>query len=754
MCCGPWLSCSPPLSLCLEWSMLQPAQGDMLTFLIVTGGSVWLLMEFAFSIFEKMQAQEILRSLRLPEFDDFSQFFRSFPTTTLVGIGACAAVIAYWFASRPKAVKPPCNLRMQSEEVEGSNGARHSVLGDGPKLLTHYYDDARTMYEVFQRGRHISENAPCLGSRKPNQPYEWLSYKKVSDRAEWLGSGLLQQGCKPSAEQFIGVFAQNRPEWIISELACYTYSMVVVPLYDTLGHGAIRYIINTADISTVICDKPDKARLLLEHVEKGETPGLKSIVLMDPVGLELTERGRTCSVRIQTMQELEECGRMNRRAPLPPKPEDLSIVCFTSGTTGKPKGAMLSHGNVVADFSGFLKVTEKVIFPTQDDVLISFLPLAHMFERIIQSVVYCHGGRIGFFQGDIRLLSDDMKTLRPTIFPVVPRLLNRMYDKIFSQADTPIKRWILEFASKRKEAEVWRGIIRNDSLWDRLLFNKVQASLGGRVRMIVTGAAPASPTVLGFLRATLGCQVYEGYGQTECTAGCTFTTPGDWTSGHVGAPLPCNLIKLVDVEEMNYFTSKGEGEICVKGPNVFKGYLKDKQKTAEALDKDGWLYTGDVGKWLPNGTLKIIDRKKHIFKLAQGEYIAPEKIENIYIRSEPVSQIYVHGDSLQAFLVGIVVPDMEVMPGWARKKKFEGSFEELCNNLELKKAIMNDMVRLGKESGLHSFEQVKAIHIHTEMFSVQNGLLTPTLKAKRPELRDFFKQRIEELYSRVSLVKD
>nr|XP_010303780.1 PREDICTED: long-chain-fatty-acid--CoA ligase 6 isoform X3 [Balearica regulorum gibbericeps] len=623
-----------------------------------------------------MQAQEILRSLRLPEFDDLSQFFRNLPATAL-----------------------------------GLAGARRSVIGDSPQLLTHYYDDARTMYEVFRRGFSISENGPCLGFRKPKQPYQWLSYKEVAERAEALGSGLLQQGCKPSTKQFIGVFAQNRPEWIISELACYTYSMVVVPLYDTLGPGAIRYIVNTADISTVICDKPEKARTLLDHVERRETPGLSSIILMDPFEKELTERGRCCGVRIQTMQEVEDRGRESRRVPVPPRPEDLSIVCFTSGTTGNPKGAMLTHGNVVADFSGFLKVTE----------------------------------------GDIRLLSDDMKALRPTIFPVVPRLLNRMYDKIFSQADTSLKRWILEFAAKRKKAEVRNGIIRNDSLWDKLFFNKIQASLGGCVRMIVTGAAPASPTVLGFLRAALGCQVYEGYGQTECTAGCTFTTPGDWTSGHVGAPLPCNLIRLKDVEELNYFASKGEGEICVKGPNVFKGYLKDEEKTTEALDQEGWLHTGDIGKWLPNGTLKIIDRKKHIFKLAQGEYIAPEKIENIYIRSDPVAQIYVHGDSLQAFLVGIVVPDPEVMPGWAKKRGFDGTYAELCKNKELQQAIMEDMVRLGKESGLHSFEQVKAIYIHSDMFSVQNGLLTPTLKAKRPELRDYFKKQIEELYSSISI---
>ncbi|XP_036280111.1 long-chain-fatty-acid--CoA ligase 6 isoform X3 [Pipistrellus kuhlii] len=694
-----------------------------------------------------MQTQEILRMLRLAELGDVGQFFHSLSATTLMSMGALAAILAYWFTHRPKALQPPCDLLMQSEEVEGSDGARRSVVGGSPHLLTHYYSDARTMYQVFHRGLRLSGNGPCLGFRKPNQPYQWLSYQEVANRAEFLGSGLLQHDCKASTDQLIGVFSQNRPEWIIAELACYTYSMVVVPLYDTLGPGAIHYIINTANISIVIVDNPQKAQVLLEHVEKELTPGLKMIILMDPFEEALKDRGQACGVAIKSMQAVEECGQQNPHEPVPPNPNDLSIVCFTSGTTGNPKGAMLTHGNVVADFSGFLKVTEKVIFPRQDDVLISFLPLAHMFERVIQAVVYCHGGRVGFFQGDIRLLSDDMKALRPTIFPVVPRLLNRMYDKIFSQANTPLKRWLLEFAAKRKHAEVQSGIIRSDSIWDGIFFNKVQASLGGRVRMIVTGAAPASPTVLGFLRAALGCQVYEGYGQTECTAGCTFTTPGDWTSGHVGAPLPCNHIKLVDVMELNYWTSKGEGEICVRGPNVFKGYLKDPERTKEALDSDGWLHTGDIGKWLPAGTLKIIDRKKHIFKLAQGEYVAPEKIENIYSRSDPVAQIYVHGDSLQAFLVGIVVPDPEVMPSWAQKRGIEGTYTELCANKEVKKAILEDMVRLGKESGLHSFEQVKAIHIHSDMFSVENGLLTPTLKAKRPELREYFKKQIQELYS-------
>ncbi|KAK7144096.1 hypothetical protein R3I93_015066 [Phoxinus phoxinus] len=722
----------------------------MLAFALVAG-SVWVVLELSSTLMEKMQSRDLLLGLHLPELEDLGEFIRSLPTSTLLGLGALTAVLAYWISHRPRAIVPPCDLRHQSREEQMEDGARGSMMGSGSELLSYYHEDAKTLYEVFQRGLHITGDGPFLGSRLPNQPYKWLSYKEVFRRAEDLGSGLLSQGCQPNTAQFIGVFAQNRPEWIISELACYSYSMVVVPLYDTLGPDAIRYIINTAEIATVICDKPEKATVLLGNVQRRETPGLKMIILMDAFEAQLVEEGQKCGVHIQALKDVEALGRDHYRKPVPPAPDDLSIVCFTSGTTGDPKGVMLTHGNVVADFAGFLKVTDKVIFPNQDDVLISFLPLAHMFERLIESVVICHGGKIGFFQGDIRLLPDDMKALRPTIFPVVPRLLNRMYDKIFSQANNSVKRWLLNFAAKRKGSEVSRGVIRCDSVWDKIFFHKIQASLGGRLRMIITGAAPASPSVLGFLRAVLGCQVYEAYGQTECTAGCTFTTPGDWTSGHVGAPLPCNLIKLVDVAEKNYFAAKGEGEVCVKGPNVFKGYLKDPVRTAETLDTDGWLHTGDIGKWLPNGTLKIIDRKKHIFKLAQGEYISPEKIENIYIRSEPVSQLYVHGDSLQSCLVGIIVPDPEVFPSWAQKKGFEGCFNELCDNKDLKKAILDDMVRLGKASGLHSFEQVKDIHIHKEMFSIQNGLLTPTLKAKRPELKEYFKMEIEQLYSNISM---
>ncbi|XP_039632432.1 long-chain-fatty-acid--CoA ligase 5 isoform X1 [Polypterus senegalus] len=672
-------------------------------------------------------------------------FFTPLPTPAIVALFSFGALVLLWLLTQPKPVRPPVDLQRQS--VGTKDGARRSALLKSDSLMAYYYDDARTLYEVFQRGLHVSGNGPCLGYRKPKQPYQWLTYKQVSNKAEFLGSALLHRGLKPAANQFIGIFAQNRPEWIISELACYTYSMVAVPLYDTLGPEALVFIIKKAEISTVICDKPDKAEILLSNSEKGLTPVLNTIILMDSFESELKERGAKCSVEILSMQETEELGKNNLRKPIPPKPEDLSIVCFTSGTTGDPKGAMLTHENVVADAAGFIKSLESTFSPVPDDVTISYLPLAHMFERVVQTVLYSNGARVGFFQGDVRLLTDDMKALKPTVFPVVPRILNRVYDKIQSGAQTPFQKRILNFAARMKHAEVKKGIIRNNSIWDKLIFQKVQLTMGGCVRVMVTGAAPISPPVLSFLRAALGCQIFEAYGQTECTAGCTFTMAGDWTAGHVGVPISCNIVKLVDVEEMNYFASNGEGEVCIKGKNVFIGYLKDQEKTSEALDEDGWLHTGDIGKWLPSGTLKIIDRKKNIFKLAQGEYIAPEKIENVYIRSGPVAQVFVHGESLQSCLIGIVVPDPETLPDFAAKLGIQGSYEDLCKNAEVKKAILEDMLKLGKAAGLKTFEQVKDLYIHPEQFTIENGLLTPTLKAKRAELSKFFKLQIDSLYA-------
>uniref|UniRef100_A0A671M9I1 Arachidonate--CoA ligase n=1 Tax=Sinocyclocheilus anshuiensis TaxID=1608454 RepID=A0A671M9I1_9TELE len=653
-----------------------------------------------------MQFQDWLRSLRFTG-----------------GDGALASLTTYWLVTRPRPIQPPCDLQAQSISVQGDQSCRRSALLTDDNLLEFYYEDTKTVYDMFQRGLRIAGNGPCLGFRKPGEPYQWIAYTEVAERAQVLGSGLLAKGCKPNPQQFVGIFAQNRPEWVIAELACYTFSMALVPLYDTLGLDAMVHILNLVEISMVICDKEDKAESLLKNKEKGVTTTLSCLVLFSPFSAALLERGRKCGVEILQLSQI-----MVRNIP---------------------KGAMITHGNIASNTSSVIKILEGYFVIRQEDVSISYLPLAHMFERMIQVSMFCHGARVGFYQGDISLLMDDIKTLKPTFFPVVPRLLNRIYDKILGSVTSPLKRAFLHYAVRRKQAELSSGVVRNNSMWDRLIFNKIQASLGGNLRFILTASAPISPTVLSFLRATLGCLIFEGYGQTECTAGCTFSMPGDWSAGHVGAPLPCAMVKLTDIPDMNYYAKNGEGEICIRGHSVFRGYLKDEERTGEALDADGWLHTGDVGQWLPNGTLRIVDRKKHIFKLSQGEYIAPEKIENVYTRCVPVLQVFVHGDSLQSCVS--LFPDPEVFVDWAKERGIVGSYEELCQNPDVKKAVLEDMTAVGKEAGLKSFEQVKDFYLHPEMFSVSNGLLTPTLKSKRVDLRRVFSEQIAQLYSKSSI---
>uniref|UniRef100_A0AAZ3QU28 Arachidonate--CoA ligase n=1 Tax=Oncorhynchus tshawytscha TaxID=74940 RepID=A0AAZ3QU28_ONCTS len=667
----------------------------------------------------------------LPSSSSFSLSSLSRSPSSLLGIGALASLTAYWLVTRRRPMQPPCDLNAQSIAVQGEPNWRRSALLKDDALLEFYYDDTRTAYDMFQRGLRVAGNGPCLGFRKPGEPYQWISYTEVCGSLV-LGSGLLGKGCQPNPQQFVGIFAQNRPEvqkycsvslcwwqWIISELACYTFSMAVVPLYDTLGEEAMVHILNLGKISLVICDKEEKAESLLGNKEKGATPTLSCLVLFNDCSDAIVERGKNCGVEILELTQL-----------MPPKPQDLAVVCFTSGTTG-----------TICFYRSLCESSCK-------DVSISYLPLAHMFERMIQVVsMFCHGARVGFYQGDISLLMDDIKTLKPTFFPVVPRLLNRIYDKILGSVTSPLRRAVLHYAVRRKQAELSSGVVRNNSLWDRLVFNRIQANLGGNLRFILTASAPISPTVLSFLRATLGCLIFEGYGQTECTAGCTFSMPGDWSAGHVGAPLPCAMVKLVDIPDMNYYAKNGEGEICIRGHSVFRGYLKDEEKTAEALDSDGWLHSGDVGQWLLNGTLRIIDRKKHIFKLSQGEYIAPERIENVYMRCVPVLQVFVHGDSLKSHLIGIVVPDPEVFIDWVKERGIIGSYKELCQHPDVKKAVLDDMTAVGKEAGLKSFEQLKDLHLHPEMFTVSNGLLTPTLKSRRVDIRRVFQEQITNMYS-------
>jgi long-chain acyl-CoA synthetase len=536
------------------------------------------------------------------------------------------------------------------------------------------------LYECFVWGAQRNPKGKCLGSRSIAAPYpgpfQWITYERALSRAHAIGRGLVAAGCcvsqPPPPENdscatqhfnslhgscMVGLFSKNRPEWVLAEHGCFSMSVVTVPLYDTLSSPAIHYILRKTNLACVVCssDKVDQL-VALALASNADSWRLKFIVVMDGNSSPVSRSG----ISVLSLQHVEALGSASALPLVPPCPQQLATMCFTSGTTGDPKGALLTHGNIVADAAGVLSTG---INAGPSDVHCSYLPLAHMFERVVHVICLFSGSAIGFFRGDVqKQLMDDVIALQPTIFPSVPRLFNRITEKVESSMLNAgwLQSSLFALAVRCKQAAMLSSGSCEHWLWDALVFNRFRKILGGRVRLMVTGSAPIAPNVLQLLRCVFCCPVIEAYGTTECGACCTITTMGDVTLGHVGGCICCNAVKLAGVPEMAYDTETRppQGEVCIKGPNVFHGYFKDPEATREAFDGDGWLRSGDIGEWLPNGALRIIDRRKNIFKLSQGEYVAPEKVENVYIGGL-VSQIFVYGDSLQSHLVAVVVPDME-----------------------------------------------------------------------------------------------
>ena len=550
----------------------------------------------------------------------------------------------------------------------------------------------------------------------------WINYSTVSfcETVDSLSKGLINAGVVKGGR--VAVMSHNRPEWNIADFAANQIGAYQIPLYPTLAEHDIKFILKDAEISMVFV--ADEA--LYKRIKPCVDEVNPSIKIFSFDKIEGAEHFNT----------LVEFGKNNTAINLDDyrkdvTPEDILTIIYTSGTTGTPKGVMLTHDNLVSNF-----VNSAVVMPKGVNKSLSFLPLSHIFERMI-IYLYLFNNTSIYYAESMDTIVADIQHVKPNAFSTVPRLLEKVYDKIMEKGKdlTGIKRgiffWSLALAEKfTTEAGWWYnfklGIAR------KLVFKKWQEALGGEIVVIVSGGAALNPRLARIFWAA-GMPVFEGYGLTETSPVITVNHFGGTKFGTVGEVIKGVEIKLGE-----------DGEVLARGHNIMKGYYNKPEQTNEAIDKDGWFHTGDIGEIIDGRFLKITDRKKEIFKTAGGKYVAPQMLENKYKESPLIEQIMVLGEN-QKFPAALIVPTFASLQTWCSKKGIAyTSNEEMIKHPQVIEKYERIIAQLGGEFG--KWEQVKRFALLAKEFSIDGGELTPKLSLKRKVILEKNADAIEKIY--------
>ncbi|EUC33441.1 hypothetical protein COCCADRAFT_26231 [Bipolaris zeicola 26-R-13] len=668
----------------------------------------------------------------------------------------------------------PYSVALPGTEIEGRSAIyRHWRFANKP-VLEKLVPEISTPFEAFENAVAKWPKNRCLGHRpydaatKTFGPYIWEDYETIAKRRKAFGAGLVhlhRQAGVTASNYGVGLWCQNRPEWQITDLACMSQGLFTVSIYDTLGPDTTEYIINHAELTCVVAGMNHVTALLKL---KPRLPTLKLIVVLDPLsagelpgeskGDLLNSLANEQGVTIHYIRDVEALGEKQPLPMNPPSPDDIATINYTSGTTGNPKGVVLTHRNAHAATCSSLILTGG----KAGEVICSFLPLAHIYQRLTEHSALAGGSAIGYFHGNVVELVDDLKMLRPTIFSGVPRLYNRFGGKIKEATvqASGVKGTLSRHVVSTKLAAIHdkQNPTNKHMLYDRVWASKVAAGLGlDRTKVLISGSAPIDPSLHQFLRIVFASNFTQGYGLTETYAMALFQHENDFSSGNCGGVAPTTECALVDVPDMEYFASDKpfpRGELVVRSSTRFREYFRNDEETAKAVDADGWFHTGDICTVDELGRFKIIDRRKNVLKLAQGEYISPERIENLYLANcTYLASGYVHGDSQQSFLVAIfgVAPDL--FPQFASKVLGEtipvgdmAKLREVCQNKKVQQAVLKDLDRVGRKNKFNSWERVRAIRLFVDPFTIENQLLTPTLKLKRPQTVKAFRQHLDDCY--------
>ena len=594
-----------------------------------------------------------------------------------------------------------------------------------------------TLTEMFDRiTKKFSSTSRPVYMQKVEGKYAGTSYSQFRRDVENFAMGLASLGIQRG--DHLSVISENRTEWIVSDMAMMVIGAVDCPIYPTLTSKQIEFIFNDASVKIAVVSNQFQLNKVLKC--RSSVRSLKKIIVM-------ADRIENPDEHVHLFSDVLRLGEIfSKENPSyiehslrQVKPSDMATIIYTSGTTGNPKGVMLTHSNLVFDATAAI---QNIPFD-QTDVLLSFLPLCHSFERIGGYTLGFAVGATVAFAESVDKVAENMLEVKPTIITTVPRLFERIYGKIRRsvEAGPPKKQKIFnwavgigkKYADARRQHTLSPSLRVQHLLADKLVFEKIRARTGGKMKFFVSGGAALSRDLGEFFEA-IGIKILEGYGLSETSPVISINKFDDYKFGTVGKPIPGIEVRIAS-----------DGEILTRGQHVMTGYWNNKEATREMIDSEGWLHTGDIGVFDAAGFLMITDRKKHLFVSSGGKNIAPQPIENMFAQSKFIDQFVLIGDR-RMFLSALIVPDFDAIREYADTHKIPyNDVNELVDHPDIYRAIEKDIGTIQKD--LANYERVRKFMLLQKKLTIEDGEITPTMKVKRKAIEERYRDMIEKMYS-------
>ncbi len=584
--------------------------------------------------------------------------------------------------------------------------------------------EVNRLFDLIPYIKEKKHKRPIFGY-KINGEWELIDIDDYEARTNDISYGLMYLGIQPNDK--VAIISNNCPEWNMLDLAIMQIGAITIPIYATISKEDYAYILDHSEIKALFIEGKELHTKISPILH--EIPNLKHIYTFSATeGFDSLEQLQKIGSKNSNPQELER-----RKAAV--KEHDMATIIYTSGTTGKPKGVMLSHANFINNFKNLTDIPAD-----WSERALSFLPLSHVYERMI-TYLFQYINITVYYAESLATIADNIKEVKPNIMSCVPRLLEKIYDKLYisgqklSAPQQKLYYWAFENAKDyvfRRKTPLAR--IKH-KIADVLVYRKWRAAIGGEFDILVSGGSAIQPHISAFFLG-IGMPVFEGYGLSETSPVIAVSRKGknQHKPGTVGPIMPGVEVKI----DFN-------NEICCRGHNVMLGYYKDPEKTQEVIDKDGWFHTGDMGMFTPEGLLRITGRLKSVFKTSFGKYINPQKIEELFCESPYIENIVVVGEN-QKFPAALINPDLSVVKKWAKSNSLENTnINELLNNPELKHIFKQEVQRYNIHLG--DWEQIKRFELIPDEWTVENGILTPTQKIKRPVVHQRYKDIIEKMFA-------